>query len=248
MKFALITPPAGEGPIYAHRLSYHMALAQGLMNDPAYMHMYKRIKHNVNGAFIMVDNGAAEGDRQPFDEVVRVANEIGADEIVMPDELRDAQWTIEYTTDAAAMNIVPPRKRVVVPQGTTLQEWAMCLRRLIEAMEFRTIGVPKHLDATIPGGRAEVLEFLETWSFHTRYDIHLLGLNRLEELRDLAARFPWVRGIDTGMPIGWAQDNMLLGFSTEHHPLQWHNDFDEKLAEANIAQILTLCRKEDTCM
>jgi hypothetical protein len=243
MKFALITPPGGEPIFGMFRLSYHMALAQYLLSDMAYLKMYARIRKYQNGAFIIVDNGAAEEDRPPFDEVVQVANGIKADEIVMPDALRDAEWTFQYTTDTAAQEIVPARKRMIVPQGKSLNEWTHCLERITEVMDYATIGVAKHM-VNVDGGRRLCLSRIEEMGLHNSHNVHLLGLNTLRELDEIRTLFPWVRGVDTGMPIGYTQAGKHLYAGEEHCSLQWDNNFDPNFAAVNVSNMLTHCREE----
>ncbi len=245
MKYALITPSIGEELFYENKLSYHMALAQYLISDAGYLKMYKMLRKCVNGAFIIVDNGAAEGDRQSFDMVVKVADEIEADEIVMPDMLRNGPDTVRMSTDPAAQRIVPPKKRFVVPQGRNLNEWTDCLTMLEREMDFRTIGVPKHLISSPCGSRNPYLDHLEMFGYPDRYDIHLLGLNSLTELHDIVQSYPWIRGVDSGMPVAWAQAQMKLSSLYDvKHSLSWSAVFDFNLASQNVETILEVCRKE----
>ncbi len=85
MKVAHIVPTENLPQIVAY--GYHMALAPRLDSDPAYREFYRTL--GEWGRFIIVDNGAAEGESMPFDEVLKVAEYIRADEICLPDVLYD---------------------------------------------------------------------------------------------------------------------------------------------------------------
>jgi len=249
VKYALITPPLGERLLYTTGLNYHLALAQYLATDPDYLQMYQRIRNQCNGAFIIVDNGAAEGELQSLDDIVKSAALVDADEIVLPDMLRDSKQTIELVTSSVVLNSIPARKRFIVPQGRDLIEWMSCLGHLTAKVKFSTIGVPKHL-GSMPGGRHECLRMIEAAGFHLDYNVHLLGLYDLpsKELKDIVADFPWVRGVDSGLPVALAQHGLSLVAASQRCSLDWYAGFDYDLARWNVSTMVGHCKGFKTCM
>lgn len=215
MKLATILPPCApsfrEVALTACILSsYQMFLGQWVVKSGEYQTEVERL--HKRGDFIILDNGAAEPveERVPFKMIVNIALNI-VDEIALPDELRDGKATIDLTVQAS--HLVPPRKRMIVPQGNDWDEWFYCLQRLNDLLagEYRTIGIPKHLER-LQGGRATALQALALEGFTENHDIHLLGVwnDAQTEISRARGAFPGVRGIDTGYPIAAAQAGMNL--------------------------------------
>jgi hypothetical protein len=181
-----------------------MFLGQWAVKDAGYMNEIARLHRR--GDYILLDNGAAEPEeeRVPFPTIVaRVLPYV--DEIALPDVLYDTDETIARTL--AFAELVPPRKRMIIPQGHTWDEWFSCLQTLAFMLrgEFRTIGVPKHLERL--GGRAQGLRFLKSRDYTNNFDVHLLGVwgNPHTEIQQAREAFAGVRGIDTGYPLAAAQ-------------------------------------------
>ncbi len=234
MKVAHIVP-AALYPVISQR-GYQMALAQFLGREPAYLAVYKALHRR--GAFIMVDNGTAEGTPLAWPDVVNIANMVHADEVVMSDVMRDGKATVELARSIQAENLISPNRRMVVPQGKSWDEWEACLVELTMYCEFATIGVAKHLES-LPGGRVHALEILsdEQYSF---FNIHMLGCYN-HPLKEICAikRFGSVRGIDTGAAVAYAQANILLDpdRDVDHKGLDWHVQVEAELVTQNITTI-----------
>jgi hypothetical protein len=237
MKYALITPPnLGMKLLASFGLSYHMALAQYILADVHYKAVYQAL-HNFDH-FIMVDNGAAEnGVPLPIEKIVKAADMVGADEIVMPDVLDDMRATIKATY--AALIHVKKKRRAVVPQGKDWNEWTDCTLELIQ-FGCRTICVAKRYEK-LPGGRVKALEIIAAHGWQDDHDIHLLGCckNPLKEIRDALNVAPWVRGIDTAAPVSYAQHGTPL--TGEWHSLDWNKPIDWDVAKLNVQAILEAC-------
>lgn len=225
MKFAAITPTKYLNTLLQTQSSYHMALGQELVRDADYCEFYRGAIYR--GDFVMVDNGAAEPEeeRVPFGQIAHVAMAIGASEIVMPDVLRESLTTIRKSTDPQWLEIIPPSMRCVVPQGKSWQEWLFCLRSLIDKMEFRTIGVAKHLE-TLPGGRAVGLQLLHNYAFDKFYDVHMFGIweKPIAEMNAAHNTSCRIRGIDSGAAVAYAQDELSGGWVLDeyHRSLDWY--------------------------
>lgn len=236
MKFAVIAPPHVLQEI-GYPSSYHLALAQELLRDAQYLQYYQRA--SLLGHFVIVDNGAAENDTPPFDKVLRVANTVHADEVALPDVLRDKEATVSQTLSWAPK--VPKSRRFIIPQGDTVEEWCQCLEELHLALdrEYATIGVPKHLER-FPMGRMKALQYLLDNGYWA-YNIHLLGVwsHTFSEIFK-ACQIPIrVRGIDTGAPVAQAQQGNLITHSQQRrHSLDWNAPANAQLVHRNISSVM----------
>ena len=225
MKLAVISPPqflTALSSIHSS-IGYNFALAQHILSSPEYGVYYRRLS-KVEKSFLIVDNGASEGELQSFDELVKAAELVNASEVIMPDVLKDGEATKRLTLEACKTEKVPYSKRMVVPQGSTWDEWADCLLYLMQHTSFATIGIPKHLE-TLKGGRAYALDKIRYGKLDKVYNIHLLGIHTYpfrEILRALEI-LPTIRGIDTAAPVAWAQQGKIICDEADgtHHSLDW---------------------------
>ena len=235
MKVSHIAPPKMLDTI--RKRSYHLAVAQRLAENPMYLFWFKNA--HLRGDYIIVDNGAVEvalsKEVEPisFQEVLDIATNVGADEVVMPDVYRDASKTLRHTH--AALSLVPTRHRMIVPQGNSIHEWINCLETMYQ-WGCRSIGIPKHAER-FEGGRHMLCWMIEKQGYHRIVDVHLLGVwdNPKEEILPIAKRFPWVRGVDTGVAYAYAQhDRSLTNYAGKHLGLDWAKPVNERMALHNM--------------
>jgi len=207
-----------------------MVLGQELLRSNRYKEWY--CAAHERGDFIIVDNGAAERDTPPFTKIVDAANAIGADEIIMPDRLGDREATAELLKQHASQ--VQPTRRMVVPQGRSVDEWFQSLEELTAIARFTTIGVPKHLEQ-VPGGRHAVLGRLVLLGYSNMYQIHLLGIGGIPKQEvEAYSGYTFVRGWDTGAPIAYAQECCRIT-APVRHSLDWDKEVtDWDLLDRNI--------------
>lgn len=243
MKLAVINPTP-----YAHSfmwgLGYHLVLAQKLLVDRDYREWYR--DNRDRGLFVIVDNGAAESDTPPFTEVLRVADYIGADEVVLPDKVNDMDGTLGLLADSRPLwEQLPVHQRFVVPQGRTYDEWFNCFNLIRSSLEFSTIGVSKYF----PRLRAHLVGRLgKELAPRYKWHVHLLGVvgHPVDELSNLSEECPWVRGIDTGAPVAWAQEDRRIDEDdTRRSSLRWGRPCKGTLAEDNtfrLQRVLRECR------
>lgn len=221
MKLAVISPTEHLPAVESRVLAYHFALGQHLVNDSDYYQWYRRAQSR--GQFVIVDNGAAEpkSEREDFWTIAECAMDMDVDEIVLPDKLMDATKTLEMSLDSAVLNYIPPRKRMVVPQGGNWSEWTSCLLTLVAHAEPASIGVPKWLEAW-RGGRPKALSIILKHGLEKYHHIHLLGIHSkpFEEVTDALRAYPGIRGLDTAAPIAYAQNVGLLT-DEEHYSIDW---------------------------
>jgi len=237
MKLALISDFAGLGILNSMRLTYHLVLAQYLLEDTQYAEFYK--ERSRRGDFIMMDNGAAEGSLLTSKQLYDAMQMLHVDEVVLPDVLRDAEATIEKTMDRDVLEIIPARMRAVVPQGETFEEWTGCANFFVSNMEFATMCIPKHTEQ-FGDGRVNILTFIQQMGWHNSYNIHLLGVwgEPRIEVPALKAIAPWVRGIDTAAPFAYAQKGRSIRVKSEHISHVWNEHFDSGLAYDNALSLL----------
>lgn len=222
MKLAAICPPIGFKEL-PYQSGYHMALAQYVLRDTEYaMHMER---HAARSAYILLDNGAAEREPLGAVDLYTAANMIDADEVVLPDKLKDGSVTLAMHTDSTVMKMFPPWRRMIVVQGRTwpeIKKYFKDLNRMSDWFEYNSIGIPKHLES-LNGGRPKVLKKILEWGLHKRHPIHLLGIYEkpFEEVLRAYEVYPDIRGIDTGAPIAYAQARVRLN-DLHHYSLQWN--------------------------
>ncbi len=241
MKFAPIVPTPWLHILEQHHYPIHMMLAQYAFKDKDYAAWY-RFRRPAD-THLIVDNGAAEGVDLMFEEVVEVAQYVGADEIVMPDVLRDTKATLRATLDEFTLNLVPPNYRMLVPQGDDWMSWTYCLSIFTDpqTVEARSIGVAKHLER-LPGGRAKALQIISDRGVDKRYDIHLLGIwaQPFHEVRTARKVTKNIRSIDTAAPIAYAQHKQKIT-DMKHYSLDWNAELREHIAVSNLLSYGGFC-------
>ena len=242
MTFAPIIPTNGLRVLERVGIGYHFTLGQELLRDKEYSRYYGALGRL--GHFIIVDNGAAERDVPPFEKVVRMALRIHASEIIMPDVLADREATVAALTQEA-LDLVPAKMRMIVPQGEDELDWFVCLEQLLRKTHYSigSIGIPKHMEARVVGGRAQILRRMknEMGPLLNHRHVHLLGVHHdpFKEISEAAAVCD-VRGIDSGMPIAWAQRYRTLAPETEMPPMEdrislaWGAPFELDLGRQNV--------------
>jgi len=247
MKLALIGDVQTNNMTTAYGGGYKFFLAQKVMTyQPYYYNDYEYFKRiRRRGYFVMLDNGTPEGVPLDHSELVKAYKIVQPDELVLPDVLEDSQATLEasYTFLQNYEEIVPPRNRMFVPQGKTVEEWEWCLDEFENSRHtFETIGVPKHMEGK-EGGRVACLQAIERRGLHKKYHVHMLGCHKepVKEVRYAIAACPWIRGIDTAAPYAYAQAGKDITCG-EHYGYTWGRDFDEERASWNIDALLRACQ------
>lgn len=250
MQYAPIAPPAYKEEILTAWTNYHFALGQELVRDPEYLELYKEIGGRKPNVLLIVDNGAAEFDQVAFKQIVEVCTAVGATEIIMPDQLYDSQATIAGTCSTDARRLVPPTKRMIVPQGRHIQEWITCLHALHTGLSgwYVSIGIPKHVESMY-GGRPAAIRHLVDCGLADKKKIHLLGAyrNMILEARACTAVFPGIRGIDSAEPVAHAQNGIVSGPTASHVSVAWKaaaTDRTKSLAARNIDRALVLLSQQ----
>lgn len=238
MKYAPIVAPNGSETTDFFRLSYHLYLAQYLAKDDEYVE--RAMNDKRHGHFIILDNGAAEHGVAivPQDALLAIAQEIGADEIVLPDAQHDKAQTLNLSR--AILQYVPEKNRFIVPQGENWTEWEDCLTTMVD-WGCATIGLPKLLEE-YPGGRKTALKIVIDYGFHKTHHIHMLGFfgNPIVEIRSWSQYHDYIRGVDSAAPFAWAQEGASIETGI-HCSYKWGGIFNTGIATKNISTLLDAC-------
>jgi len=206
MKFAPIPPTALLGE-YSSTL--HLCLAHVLSNDRRQVDYYKERSACLDD-YVILDNGAYELGRSfPFEHVLKIAQEILPDELVLPDVYLDGHATLRETHEAFKILEAEPdwwatTNLMAVPQGATTSSWMACLAGLIHDVRPDVIGIPVIYETKMGRGILikNVLKYLSNDKTY-QPDIHLLGWDGdLYKLHCYARDFPIiVRSIDSAKPF-----------------------------------------------
>jgi len=167
----------------------------------------------INGHFIIVDNGVTERPHAlGIDFLVRVALQVGADELVIPDKFDDMMGTIAFAT-AAIARVRELKQRpdlrgrtfpnlMAVCHGQTEAEWIDCYSTLEEFPEITTIGLPKVMERNFRDRVSFLARMHRAGVISDGKQHHLLGVwSYPGEVKQAVADLPWVRGIDTCFPV-----------------------------------------------
>jgi hypothetical protein len=172
--------------------------------------------------------------------LLRRAIIIRADEIVMPDVPYKGDETVMLTDEAfktwtkflrVELEELRPQL-MLVPQGSSLEEWRTCLFALILKWQRATkeysalfrkeppvIGLPAKYQDKFPG--ADIGKMIREWLRPLNdngFKIHLLGWRELWRLNALALEFPWIRSIDSAKPFVYGQRGIMWDPLNEPEP------------------------------
>lgn len=184
---------------------FHLALAiPELLQDETYREALSFAK--TAGDFIVLDNGAAEGVMAQPHELDAIAEEIEADEVVLPDVMRDSLQTIKAVADFMYYYAERPSYMAVV-QGKNFEELMHCAETFAEHKQIKTLGIPRHLLTTMQSRTARIdTVFKLSEVYGERFEFHMLGTNPqwIEETYYIAKYHPYVRSVDTSAPWNYA--------------------------------------------
>lgn len=169
----------------------------------------------MHRGYKILDNSLIElGGAVDLKRVVKAAENIEADEIILPDVFQDGPATIKAVQSAIDelnkmyLNRSWPFKLQAVAQGKDEKEWYECYMALIKNPDVDVIGVPKVLAKMHPEGRPHFVN--ELCNLRAKPH-HLLGMwYSMSEL--LEYKYPEnIRSCDT----------VLLGYLFKHNLNFW---------------------------
>lgn len=217
----------------------HLVLAH-LIADPKYkpyVDFYR--ERSRAGDYIICDTGVFEGQMQDPNKLIELANEIGADSLVLPDYPGErASKTIEAAEKWIPKYMEAGLDPFFVPQGErgSLKQWLSAYEFAAQTKEIGIIGmsilgipnalpnVPKEMARVI---MAEKLLSSETFSEKAH---HWLGLNSPMEMQALVS-MGVVNTMDSSGPIQYAihghkYDTTKEGYGVPMKKYIRHVDFD----------------------
>jgi hypothetical protein len=239
MKLAVITPP--EYLKLTRDQEFHLPLAPLVLSNREYAN-YHRSMAAREDRYVILDNGAAEGNMPDYNGLARAVELCRPNEFVMPDVLRNMKATLEACLNPTIERIVMGQamQLMYVPQGDSPKQWVQCLKIMMEWGKVYSVGIPKWAES-LEGGRANLILCVKELGFAG--PIHLLGVYGrpfAEVNAAVAAGKDQVRSIDTCAPVAFAQQWR----SIEDRPresLDWDGFIHEGLAAGNIAVYRAHC-------
>lgn len=226
----------------------HMCLANVARLSDEYKEFYKRKVQE--GCFVLMDNGAAEGDQPSNEEILALAKEINPTELILTDTLFDNEDTVRRSTEAYALYRDGGLTCgfMIVPQGKDLSDWEDCLRKLILLDGVTTVGVSKFIQTWegIENPRYKALEVIEKVCKETGKDVavHLLGSHvSVAEIKSVKDDFKRVRSSDSAFAYIATQagERVELNKQRSKGEIDFVNgEVDESLLDQNLQTIRDL--------
>jgi len=230
-----------------------MVLAHLVGTDKTYTDFFKNLEYkephygivtSYPKHYKILDNSVIEGQQVSIEELCKKAVMIDAQEIILPDVLKDSKATLKTSYEAYlyVKQHYPWLNMMAVPQGKDLTDWSVCAREMLR-WDIQAIGVPKLL--TKDNGlnaRIFALQSLITigdWNHQGPADVHLLGcgetpleltlisnLIRSETIPDM------VRSCDSAIAYVYSKAGKLI--SEGARPANVNIDFSDVLDDAHI--------------
>lgn len=253
MKLGIIAPTALLEH-YAGLSTYHLMLANLALQDRDYLEWYQR-RASI-GDFVLLDNGAWEGETVSTKDLKELCNIIEPNEVALPDVMLDGKNTVKVSEQAAEYlrGRIPEKTTfMAIPQGPNFSMWRASLHKLMTIPGVTTIGLARNVDdnflqyqglGTKLYGRALCLKYLEREGINDLYDVHLLGWGKIkiQLLANIQELFPWVRGMDTTQPVKLGLCGIEVdpeeGLGDKPRPRRKDNYFDVDSAEGHHATIV----------
>lgn len=238
MHVALIYPPALLRK-YGTKTRYHLVLPH-LFQQKRYRDFYQ--ERSKAGDYIILDNGAAEGLGFGRKQLYHVADEIGVQEIVVPDKLGDGNETIARGL-AFSRYTRAGYRYMMVAQGKTILEAIQTLDFIMTDTKFMyvtCVGIPRLLNHQDKHARFKLAKYIAKKGYHKAMEFHFLGATRdLDEVGYLEETGIG-RGIDTSAPIymglkGW---DIKIHDWASRPPDYFDLDKDNKMVDKNIKSYL----------
>lgn len=165
----------------------------------------------------ILDNGAAEGRLAPLNRLRNLASTGLFDEVVAPDELRNAQAAVEGARmmghhDWGNLGIM------AVAQGQTLSAVMQCIAAYTAMDHITCIGIPRVLNMQFGmAARLNLIEALGHDADFNKKPVHCLGAYYPwpEEIKHLK-QLPLVRSMDSSVPYVYG----MHGLSFDHTPFE----------------------------
>lgn len=177
---------------------YHLVLPQEMFRNPNYVRFYRDV-----AGYKILDNGEAEGVTIEPQDLTRLARQIDADEIVVPDVIGDRTATIARARDFERY-VDPEFKYMGVLQGKDLGEIISMVYFYEQIPWITCIGIPRWLVNWDVMQRYTILRgIMKNYpELYAAKEWHCLGANsRWPAEVSLLSTLPGLRGMDTSLPV-----------------------------------------------
>ena len=173
--------------------------------------------------------------------MIRAAEAIHANEIVLPDQGRDKKTTLDLTRWAlrclGSYGPLQHCKRItcmIAPQGATPEEWTDCARLMLKFPDVRSIGI-SYLYTEMFGSRIKAIETIWSDILEAGKGIHLLGCTGDPiEIYDICQAYP-VESTDSTLPCLYAKHGIVMMPNMPPRPAR-DIDFIGDRYEGNLLQ------------
>lgn len=198
-------------PKFSDHGDFNFVLAHHVLKHPSYTNYYWN-KVIEECKYTIIDNSAAElGESIKFEDLIKAAYIVGADEIWCPDKLYDMKTTLKWTRNFIEGLTVNEKEHFVLvglPQGKTLREWLKCYKEMLKMPELKVIALSKYsvecfceLAGTCNFAicRKVCVDYLHKHNL-VKKPLHCAGANNLiaDEIRHYK-QYPMVRSIDSNI-------------------------------------------------
>ena len=252
MKVGFIPPRGLDERIWLN--PFAMTLAQYIKRSDTYAKLVA--SGRTSGSYyVVVDNGAAEGQMVERTELDEAALAVNANELVLPDKMGDMPGTLRLVADYMhnRQKAWAPKLMGVV-QGRTVKELHACIEQYLRFKQIRVLGVPRLLVSKLgSASRIDLANWVQN-SYPGQFEIHFLGTSPtwVKEVSMTAKYAPHVRSVDSSMPYNYAIAGLRLDKTTEeisrvssYFSRDWLGMVDMDLVEHN-EQVMRTWANGDT--
>jgi hypothetical protein len=233
MRLALIPPDSLMEMM--HRTDIHLLLPEQLERLPeAFIRSLK--------GYRILDNGAAESDLRPINQLLNLIDEFDFDELVLPDVLMGCDQTLQYARSYSGLKATRPYlKLMAVAQGMNFQELMKCITGLTHMEHVDTIGLPRWMLSSF--GIQSRVALARSLYEDDNYPkpIHCLGANakwpgEMFELKGIKN----IRSMDTSLPFVyglkrvWLPSDRVLWREPHYFKSEILTDYQRKAVEDNV--------------
>jgi hypothetical protein len=251
MQVALI-PPVADLDLWRKQSDMHLALNH-LMTDLDYSRFMQKVGNA--GEWITLDNSAHEFQSgQKIEDLLVNAIAIQAREMVIPDVLFHAMYTVEAGRDAFRFlsksdlfkACSPTPRLMIVPQGRDVGDWAWCLSQLVETAEawgfggLLSVGLSKDYAKYpgFPGGLNHLIhQHLLPLYASKKIETHLLGWPCTWDLIDLSRKYPCLRSTDSAKPFIYAFEGVTLNHNQVPRYIRRPEGYFDMALEDDMIQV-----------
>ena len=183
---------------------FHFCLAHLALSSPTYLSYYR----NQN-KFKILDNSSFEiGSPVSNADILKAASLVNAQEVCAPDSFRDANKTIDITTEFINFmknsGFYDKYDVMGIVQGENVPAWIACLDFMNSNSDIDTIGISYGccdvFNKDLMAGRLDAIKVMMQF-LKVRKPIHLLGIGGNPIELKYHGPIPNLRSCDTSLPV-----------------------------------------------